>query len=336
MAELKVEGTDVVVRLRGIEALAACRREVRLPVRYLTMVHVEQSPMSCVSLLRLPGIAWPGAFAFGSRRRGGCHEFVAVRSGVPAVVLEAEGALWDRVVVSQRDAVDIAAELAGLLLWRGPGSRGHGGHGNGNGGRRRRTGQPGANGEPSGLPSSGPASAPGAGRSQDQRPGQRRRQGLSAALAQNGAPTRGRPAPEPALKGESLFRSGRTAVRSAATERFWVQDALLDVGAPRRFHAKRAQKLRLHPDPGSIRPSDAALSDCSSRGPRRRRRQCSTCGGCHRPPRAAVRAPAPCGRGRRRAGPAHPRAPRAPVTGSWPAFPAGPPAGQQKNRSACL
>ena len=146
MAELKVEGTDVVVRLSGIEALAACRREVRLPVRYLTMVHVEQSPMSCVSLLRLPGIAWPGAFAFGSRRRGGCHEFVAVRSGVPAVVLEAEGALWDRVVVSRRDAVDIAAELAGLLLWRGPGSRGHGDHGNGNGGRRRRTGQPGASG----------------------------------------------------------------------------------------------------------------------------------------------------------------------------------------------
>jgi hypothetical protein len=146
MAELKVEGTDVVVRLSGIEALAACRREVRLPVRYLTMVHVEQSPMSCVSLLRLPGIAWPGAFAFGSRRRGGCHEFVAVRSGVPAVVLEAEGALWDRVVVSRRDAVDIAAELAGLLLWRGPGARGHGDHGNGNGERRRRTGQPGASG----------------------------------------------------------------------------------------------------------------------------------------------------------------------------------------------
>jgi len=146
MAELKVEGTDVVVHLGGVEALAACRREVRLPVRYLTMVHVEQSPMSCVSLLRLPGIAWPGAFAFGSRRRGGCHEFVAVRAGVPAVVLEAEGGLWDRVVVSRYDAVEIAAELAGLLLGRGPGGRGHGDHSNGNEERRRRTRQSGPNG----------------------------------------------------------------------------------------------------------------------------------------------------------------------------------------------
>jgi hypothetical protein len=152
MAELRVDSNDVVVSLSRVEALAACRRAVRVPVRCLTMVHVEQSPMAGVSMLRLPGVAWPGAFAFGSRRRGGRHEFVAVRAGVPAVVLEAENALWDRVVVSHRDAVDIAAELATLLLGRGPSNRGHSNRGhsdqaNGNGDRRRRSRQNG----PSGL-----------------------------------------------------------------------------------------------------------------------------------------------------------------------------------------
>ena len=151
MAELTVNSNDVVVSLSGVEALAACRRQVRVPVRCLTMVHVEQAPMAGLAILRFPGVAWPGAFAFGSRRHGGCHEFVAVRAGLPAVVLEAESTLWDRVVVSHRDAVDIAAELAALLLGRGPGHRGPNNRAqhnqaNGNGDRRRRSRQNGPGG----------------------------------------------------------------------------------------------------------------------------------------------------------------------------------------------
>jgi hypothetical protein len=47
-----------------------------------------------------------------------------VRAGQAAVVLDAEGAAWHRVVVSHPDAVTIAADLAGLLLGRGPGTPG--------------------------------------------------------------------------------------------------------------------------------------------------------------------------------------------------------------------
>jgi hypothetical protein len=146
MAKLEVNANDVVVHLSRVEAVAACRREVRVPVRHLTMVHVEDCPLAVVSLLRLPGLAWPGAFVLGSRRRDGRHEFVAVRAGPPAVVLDAEGTLWDRVVVSHPDAVDIAAELAALLLGRGPGKTGNGDRGHGGRERRRRTRQVGSNG----------------------------------------------------------------------------------------------------------------------------------------------------------------------------------------------
>jgi hypothetical protein len=160
MAELKVAGHYVVVVLSGLEALAACRREVRVPVRCLRMVQVEGTPLAGVSLLRLPGVSWPGAFVFGSRRQRGRKEFVAARAGLAAVVLEAEGAEWDRVVVSHPEAVQIAAELAALLLGRGPSQRGpsqrgpsqrgRGGNGNGteiaNGDRRRRSPQNGSSG----------------------------------------------------------------------------------------------------------------------------------------------------------------------------------------------
>jgi len=124
MAYLTVEQLDVVVRLKGLEGLATCRRELRIPIECLRMVHVEHSPLDGLSLWRLPGVSWPGMFAIGTNHRDGVKEFAVVRAGQPAVVLDVEGAGWDRVVISHPDAVNLAAELAGLVLGRGPGRRG--------------------------------------------------------------------------------------------------------------------------------------------------------------------------------------------------------------------
>jgi hypothetical protein len=95
-----------------------------LQISALHMVHVEERPLASLSRWRLPGLACPGLFVIGSRRHEGRREFAAVRAGRPAVVLDAEGAEWDRVVVSDPSAVSVAAELASLLLGRAPG-QGH-------------------------------------------------------------------------------------------------------------------------------------------------------------------------------------------------------------------
>ena len=127
-------------------------------------------------------MSWPGVFVFGSRRRRGRKEFVAARAGLAAVVLDAEGVEWDRVVVSHPEAVQIAAELAALLLAgplpalltgafsrRGPSLRGHGGIGDGTGttigdGRRRslQNGSSGLTHERAGRPARGRARGRGA------------------------------------------------------------------------------------------------------------------------------------------------------------------------------
>ena len=120
MAHITVDLNDVVVHLTALETAAAWRRSLRLPISALHMVHVEERPLASLSRWRLPGLACPGLFVIGSRRR----EFAAVRAGRPAVVLDAEGADWDRVVVSDPSAVLVAAELASLLLGRAPG-QGH-------------------------------------------------------------------------------------------------------------------------------------------------------------------------------------------------------------------
>jgi len=126
MAEVTLDGGDVVVRLDALEALVTFRRRLRVPLASLRMVQVDDQPMSGLSLRRVPGLSWPRAFAIGSCRRNGRREFAAVHAKSPAVVLDVEGARWDRLVVSQPDASQVAAELAALLLARGPAKPGKG------------------------------------------------------------------------------------------------------------------------------------------------------------------------------------------------------------------
>jgi hypothetical protein len=121
MAHITVDLNDVVVHLTALESAAAWRRSVTVPISALRMVHVEESPLVGLPMWRLPGVACPGLFVLGSRRRHGRREFAAVRAGRPAVVLDAEGAAWERVLVSDARAVETAAQLASLLLGRAPG-----------------------------------------------------------------------------------------------------------------------------------------------------------------------------------------------------------------------
>lgn len=123
MANLSFDGGDVVVRLSPIERVLTWHREVRVPIAELRMVHIEEAPLVGLSPWRFPGLAWPGSFAVGSGHCPSGREFAAAYAGRPAVVLETEGGEWQKVVVSDPDAVAIAAKLAAALLGRGPGGR---------------------------------------------------------------------------------------------------------------------------------------------------------------------------------------------------------------------
>lgn len=125
MADVTIDRNDVVVRLSGLEALAACRRELRVPLDRLRMVQVEQEPLKRLARWRMPGVCWPGTLVVGTGRQRGQREFAAAHARQPAVVLDVEGGPWDRVVVSCPDAVILAAQLAALVLERGPRGGGH-------------------------------------------------------------------------------------------------------------------------------------------------------------------------------------------------------------------
>ncbi len=123
MADLRVELNDVVVHLSVPESVVACRRALRVPVSQVRMVHVEDDPLRGISVV-FPGLCWPGSFAVGTYKRDRRREFAAVHAGCAAVVLDIEGGDWDRVLVSVPGAVEVAAELAAVLLGRSPGGAG--------------------------------------------------------------------------------------------------------------------------------------------------------------------------------------------------------------------
>lgn len=104
MADLTVEGRDLIVRLSSLEKLGAFRGDVRVPVSAVQAVRVSDRPWSELRGLRAPGTGVPGLISLCTRRGRGFRDFAAVYRRQPAVVVECSGAAFDRLVISRPDA----------------------------------------------------------------------------------------------------------------------------------------------------------------------------------------------------------------------------------------
>lgn len=115
MARIKVEDGQLVVDLTGFEKVEAFRGDVSVPVSTVRVVRWTSDPWSELRGIRAPGTGVPGVVAVGTRRGGGLKDFAAVHGKGPAVVVECEGADFDRLVVTEDDAESAAADLRGQL-----------------------------------------------------------------------------------------------------------------------------------------------------------------------------------------------------------------------------
>jgi hypothetical protein len=113
VAELLVEGEDIVVKLRPLEILGALRGNFRVPRSAVRAVRVSENPWSELRGIRAPGTGLPGVIALGTRRGRGGRDFTAVYRKRPAVVVDLEGAVFDRLVLSVDNPQAVAARLGG-------------------------------------------------------------------------------------------------------------------------------------------------------------------------------------------------------------------------------
>jgi hypothetical protein len=115
MADLRIEGADLVVRLSPMEKLGAFRGDVRVPLSTVTAARVSKDPWSELRGIRSPGTGFPGVISLCTRRGGGIRDFAAVYRRTPAVVVETRGADFDRLVISRRDAEEKVRMIEGRL-----------------------------------------------------------------------------------------------------------------------------------------------------------------------------------------------------------------------------
>jgi hypothetical protein len=112
VAELIIDGTDVVVTLTPLEKLCSFHGDVRVPLLSIRRIRTPSSPWTTMRGWRSTGLSFPGYVAMGKRRHGAGYDFTMVFKHRPTVVLECNGAEFGEVTVSVDDAFATAARLA--------------------------------------------------------------------------------------------------------------------------------------------------------------------------------------------------------------------------------
>lgn len=122
MAQLEVEGDDLVLTLTNAEKLAGLIRDLRVPLSRVRSVELVDDPVRAVRGLRAPGLGLPGRKIGTWRRRDGRTVAVA-RSGSPAVrvVLDPAGSTalgrqpLQELVINVVDAERVVAAISAAV-----------------------------------------------------------------------------------------------------------------------------------------------------------------------------------------------------------------------------
>ena len=113
MATLKIDGSDLVVKLSLLEKMGAFHGNIRVPLSDVRAADADPEPWSALRGIRAPGTGIPGIIALGVRRYpGGGHDFAALRGQGPAVRVDLDDrAKFGRLVVSVRDTESTVAAI---------------------------------------------------------------------------------------------------------------------------------------------------------------------------------------------------------------------------------
>lgn len=111
MAQLVVDGDELVVVLKVTEKVAAFHGNVRVPLTAVRRVSAPDNAWVQLRGWRMAGIGIPGLVALGTRRHGQGYDFTAVHRQRPTVQVDLNGPpRWQRLLVSVDEGVEAHAE----------------------------------------------------------------------------------------------------------------------------------------------------------------------------------------------------------------------------------
>jgi len=112
VAELQVDGDELVLHLRPMEKAEGMHSDIRVPLTAVRAVRAVDDPWPELRGIRAPGTGLPNVIAVGTRRGNFGRDFAAVHGKGPAVVVELEGADYERLIVTLDDAAARARAIA--------------------------------------------------------------------------------------------------------------------------------------------------------------------------------------------------------------------------------
>jgi uncharacterized protein len=110
VAQLVVDGTDLVVHLTLREKIAGFHADIRIPITAIQSTSVPEYPWMSLRGWRMAGIALPGKIAVGTRRHGSGYDFSCVHKQESAVQLDCNSGRFSRFVISVPDSIDAQEE----------------------------------------------------------------------------------------------------------------------------------------------------------------------------------------------------------------------------------
>ena len=111
VADLLVDGGDVVLHMHAVEKAEGFHGDIRLPLVAVDAVRAVDDPWPELRGIRAPGTGVPGVVAVGTRRGAFGKDFAAVHGKGAAVVVELSGVEYGRLVVTCDDAAAVATRL---------------------------------------------------------------------------------------------------------------------------------------------------------------------------------------------------------------------------------
>ena len=108
---LLVDGSDLLVKMSEVEKFEAMHADVRVPLNTVRTVRVADDAWPELRGIRAPGTGIPGVIAVGTRRGSFGKDFAVVHGKEQAVVVELDGAVYSRIVVTTVDAGSVVAEI---------------------------------------------------------------------------------------------------------------------------------------------------------------------------------------------------------------------------------
>ena len=110
VAQLVVDGTDLVVHLTVREKIAGFHGDIRVPLTTIRSTSVPEYPWVALRGWRMAGIAFPGKIAVGTRRHGSGYDFTCVHKQERAVEIDVNSGRFSRFVISVPDSADAQEE----------------------------------------------------------------------------------------------------------------------------------------------------------------------------------------------------------------------------------